>query len=149
MDLSKLARWLLPASLALNAFLAGMMTTHLLHDGPPRHGGPPPPERIVDEMARRLPTADGRILRDAMARRLPELEASWRDDREAPDRMRGILRSDPFDEAAFRRQLLAREAVGRMLAEVLPDAVAKMSPEGRRALADWGPPGSPPPPPPR
>ncbi|MGE5517209.1 MAG: periplasmic heavy metal sensor [Bacteroidota bacterium] len=131
--------WLLVASLALNVFLGVSAGTRFLRE--PK--GPPRPEGMILEMAEALPEADARILRQALDARRDELSPG-EDPKKRFDEMRAVLRAEPFDPEAFERvssEFRAKhERGGRIIGEILMDALPRMSPEGRKALADRPPP---------
>lgn len=129
--------WILTLSLAANVFFGTVIGLHLLRD--PK--GPPKPERLLERLAGALPPDDARILRDAMERHGVEEPAD--EGFEPRERLRQVLLAEPFDLAAFRQvhaELKAsHERIGR-IGDVMADAVPRMSPEGRRRLAEFGPP---------
>jgi uncharacterized membrane protein len=132
-------RWLLPISLALNIFLGAAMLTHLFHGRP---GPMPPPNAavILDDMARVLSPADAQILRQSLAPGLAEMDKAHRLERTLPQRLQQILGREPFDAQAFRRELEQAQAARGIIDSALPDALSRLSPEGRQRLADWRPP---------
>lgn len=136
---SKPWMWLLVASLALNVFLGVALGTQFFRG--PRN--PPRPEGMLLDMAESLPEADARILRQALEARRSELPTDENTKRRF-DEMRAVLSAEPFDPEAFARvssEFRARhERNGQILGEVLVDAVTRMSPKGRKALADRPPP---------
>lgn len=139
---SKPTLWLLVASLALNVFLGVVIGTHLLTPPPP-----PRPERMIEEMAEALPAADARILREVLNAKRDTLAEGRGDPRQFHERFRQILLTEPFDMEAFKRlesEFRAnREHVGTVLGGILAEALPRMSPEGRKALADFRPPPPP------
>lgn len=140
-----LSRWGLPASFALNLFLAGMVASRLLApDFPPP---PPPPERMVEEIAATLPVADAAILRQVFAAHAAALEEGHRQRRRTPERVRAVLAADPFDVAALRAAFAegrdAFAALDRALEAAVVEAAEQMSSDGRHRLAEWVPPRPP------
>jgi hypothetical protein len=125
--MNKKVLWILMLSLAANVFF-GVMVGSQAFRGP--KGPPPRPERILEEMAATLPSADAAILPDAPFRQ--------------HERFRQALLAEPFDVEEFRRindEFHARrERMGRIIDAVLSEAVPKISPEGRRRLAEFRPP---------
>ena len=99
-------------------------------------------------MAGGLPAKDGAILREAFAARAGEFERAESVHRTLPDRVRGILRTDPLDVAAlstaFAEASEAHATMDAALGAAMVEAAERMSPQGRRALAEWNPPGPPP-----
>lgn len=139
-------RFVLPASLALNAFLTGIVVTLWLR--PTLPPPPPRPETIVAEMAAALPTADADILRASFAARAPHLGNRPRNREETFDRIRAALRAEPFDALTlatiFAEGRRTRDRIDDSIEGALIEAAGKMSPEGRHKLADWRPPFPPP-----
>jgi len=149
-------RWLLPASFALNIFLAVALAAHALRPGFGPPPPPPKPDKLMERIAETLPPADAAILRRAFAEQKPGLDR-FRDHRDDfPERVRRTLQADNFDADQLSRVLAEgrkrRDEFETALETLLVTAAAAMSPEGRRKLADWrplgGPPGPPPGPPP-
>lgn len=140
-------RFVLPASLALNAFLVGMAVTLWLRPALPPP--PPRPEAIIAEMAAMLPAADADILRSSFATRAPHLADRPRNRAETFDRIRRALRAEPFEAQAlaaiFAEGRQTRDRIDDSIEGALIEATGKMSPEGRHKLADWRPPFPPPP----
>lgn len=133
-------RWLLPASLAVNAFLGGLMFSQWQKpDIPP----PPRPERMIEEMAEALPKADAAILRQSFAARAANLQQRPRSPEEMFLKIGAALKADPFDPQAlaaiFRDGRKTRDAIDDSIEAALVDAATKMSAEGRHKLADWHP----------
>jgi uncharacterized membrane protein len=141
------AGWLLPASLALNVFLIVFVLVGLrpLLFGP--GPGPRPPQEMVQKMAEGLPSHDGAILREAFAARAGEFDRADVVLRALPERVRAILRAEPLNvealTAAFASTSEARTNMDSALGAAMVEASGKMSPEGRRALAEFAPPGPP------
>jgi uncharacterized membrane protein len=132
----------LPASLALNVFLAVLLVQQWrVVDRPPP--GPPSPTRIADEIAATLPSADALILREVFARHADQLDAGHNEHRGVPERLRTVLTAQPFDEAALRKIFAdgrqARSESDRALEEAVAESLRRMSPEGRAAVARWEP----------
>jgi uncharacterized membrane protein len=140
-----LVRWLLPASITLNVFLAAALITHIRGEWFVRdewsHRRPPPPSAtsMLDQMANLLSPEDAKILRQALEPRLVEMDRMAPEDDAIRRRMEAILRQDPFDKTAFREQLEQGQRAHAILVEALPEALAQLSPEGRQRLAQWQP----------
>ncbi len=134
--------WLLLVSLGLNLFLGGWAASELWHRPPM-----PPPGGMVEHLAARLPPADAQIVRDAFA----PVDARFREGRGLREDVMAALRATPFDpqalDAALARELDGQAAFGRALRDAFVGAATKLSPEGRRIMADEqrrGPGGPPP-----
>lgn len=140
-------RFVLPASLALNAFLGGMAVTLWLRPALP--SPPPRPETLIAEMAAMLPAADADILRSSFAAHAPRLGDRPHNRAETFERIRDALRAEPFDAQAltgiFAEGRRNRDRIDDSIEAALIDASGKMSTAGRRQLADWRPPFPPPP----
>lgn len=139
--MNKKVLWILMLSLAANVFFGVMVGSHFFR-GP--KGPPPQPAGLLEEMANVLTPTDAAILRGAMETHRNDLTEPPDARFHQHDRMRQVLLAEPFDVEAFRRinsEFHARhERMGRVIGEVLSDAVPKMSPDGRKRLAEFRPP---------
>jgi uncharacterized membrane protein len=141
-------KWLLPASIIVNAFLVGAVVAHLYAD--PR---PPGPRQAMNRLMDDLPPADRDLLEDAFASSFETMDVSRRAMSEIDRKLRSVLETEPFDKAAFRSLLEQSDALHAQfphaLTALLPDVVEKMSPDGRKKMAQLhflgGPPPGPPP----
>lgn len=126
-------------SLALNLLVAGLVIGAVLthgrggpHAGPPRDPGMPYTRALSEEDRRELFHA----MRDAMRATRPDR----RDYDAAYARAVQLLRSEPFDGAAFGAALEDQNAGARMAQEIGRDVLVAhlsgMSPEARAAYAD-------------
>ena len=136
--------WLLLASLSLNVFLVAAIAVGVAWPGfrsPP----PPDPMKIADDMASGLPPADAGILRQAFATRAAAFERARDLHVNTPARIRRVLEQAEFDAAAlgaiFAEARTAHEAMDAAIEMSMTEAIGKMSPAGRRKLAEWEPPG--------
>lgn len=160
-------KWLLAGlivSLGLNLFFGAMILGRHFHQ--PRGemfaeravpGADRPLRRIAQRMFASLPDDQRPILESAFAAQRPKLAAASQAAREAREKVRVILNADTLDPAALDRafaDLRARtEEVQLVMHAAIANAAARMSPEGRKRLAEWnpeferrrGPPGPPPP----
>lgn len=144
--------WALAGSVALNLFLAGALLPPLLFGPKPPHFRPDP-EAMAQRISRGLPPADAAVLQTVLRPRdgFRDLEKLM----EANIRATGAaLTAEPFDPAALRAALdrgtQERVRFEQRQHESMVEAAAKLSPEGRRRLAELpfllGPRRSPPPP---
>jgi uncharacterized membrane protein len=160
------AKWLLAGlivSLGLNLFLGAMMFGRHFHQ--PRGemfaeravpAADRPLRRIAQRMFASIPDDQRPILESAFAEQRPKLAAASQASRDAREKVRVILNADTLDQAALDRafaELRGRtEDVQQVMHAAIAGAAAKMSPEGRKRLAEWNPEferrrGPPPPPP--
>jgi uncharacterized membrane protein len=130
-------RWALGASIALNVFLVALIVTHLVGHHGEKHFKP---TMRIDMLAATLPPADGDKLRAALQAR-KDIAAGIDDLRAAQDKERGVLRAQPFDEAALRQAMAEVQARRRVVEMAIHDLIAgvagQLSPEGRAKLAEW------------
>jgi uncharacterized membrane protein len=131
-------RWALGASIALNVFLVALIASHLVGH---RHGEKrPKPTMRIDSLAATLPAADGDKLRAALQAR-KDIAAAIDDLRAAQDKVRAVLRTQPFDEAALRQAMADVQARHRAVEAAIHDLIAgvagQLSAEGRAKLAEW------------
>ena len=142
----KIARWLLPVSLALNIFFVVLAVRH----HPFWHPRPPDAGHIADFMTPGLPPADAAILQQSFAAHAGAMDEARKAGQDFPEKIRAALTANPFDPAALQAALKegqsGHQAMEDAMASALIEAATKMSPEGRTALAarrQFGPPGPP------
>jgi uncharacterized membrane protein len=167
----RMGKWLLGllvVSLGVNIFLGSMMIGRHFHRPHGQMfaeravpGADRPLRRIAQRMFSSIPDDQRPILEQAFADQRPNFSAAGQASREARERLRVVLSTEPFDAAALDRafaDLRARtDDVQKVMHTTIASAAAKMSPAGRKKLAEWnpeferrrGPPGPPPPPPAR
>jgi uncharacterized membrane protein len=139
-------RYLLLGSLMLNLLFAGaagamaLQRVHAVALQPVagiRHGI----ANRIDRIAASLPASDAAIMRGAFRAEAAELAAAETEVRLAQETVRERMRAQPFDAAAVRAAMAqtsqAREHYYHLVHEIVSGATAKMSPDGRKALADW------------
>ncbi len=139
------SRWLLLGSLALNLFFIGIAVAMAIRPAP----APPPstwdPDVFVrmERIAQTLPPDDAAILRsqiEANRAAVATAQSAWQSDR---DRIREVLRQQPFDAVALRsvmaRTRADRQSYDQIVQNLFAQAASKMSREGRLALANWPP----------
>lgn len=135
-------RWLLVVSLALNLFFIGIVgamgARYLLETTQTAQRGD---LSKIEQIAARLPTADGELLRAEYARQRDAVEAARDLIHQKQDEIRAALRAEPFDPAAMRAaqadSRAARESFYQVLHGVVLTAASRMSTVGRNKLADW------------
>jgi uncharacterized membrane protein len=133
-------RWLLFGSLALNLFFIGIAVALAVRASEPRRW-----HRDVfvrtERLASTLPKADAAILLDQMKTNRTAIANAQTRYRDSRDDIRAALRQEPFSEQSARTTMAANRAARQKYDEVLhgvfADAAAKMSPEGRHAMADY------------
>lgn len=134
-------RWLLIVSLALNLFFIGIVgamgARYLLEAQTTQRSD----LSKIEQIAARLPPADGELLRAEYARQRDAVEAARDLIHEKQDEIRAALRAEPFDPAAMRAaqadSRAARESFYQVLHGVVLTAASRMSTVGRNKLADW------------
>lgn len=155
MNRDRLIKTALLASVGLNLFLAGTIVPRWLAPKPPYDRpmagpdgfGPGPGggaffamRRMIDD----LPPADAAILKEYFGGDVEKLKEKSKSLRERIDRLRDLVKADPFDPAALRAEMenamADREAFERSQMESVIEALGKLSPEGRKRLAEMPPP---------
>ena len=127
------------ASLALNLLLAGVVGVWVVR--PIFRGPPSPPEfgRVVERMAHRLNDADAAVLKRAYSEHRDEMARLTGNVRNARQKVRLALQTDPFDPAALKNSMdevrAARSAMEEAIQDVMRSAAAGISAEGRHTLA--------------
>ena len=127
------------ASLAVNLLLAGVVGVWAVR--PMFRGPPPPPEfgHVVERMAHRLNDSDSAILKRAYDEHRDEMNRLTGDVRDARQKVRRALQTDPFDPSALKVAMdevrAARSAVEEAIQDVMRSGAAAMSAEGRHTLA--------------
>jgi uncharacterized membrane protein len=136
------SRWLLLGSLALNLFFIGIAAAVAI-----RAPAPPAWDRDVfvrvERLSVTLPPADADILRGAIDANRATIESLQNKYYAAREAIHETLRQEPFDPAAMRAAMTqtraARQAFDQTIQGVFAGSAAKMTPAGRKALADWPP----------
>jgi uncharacterized membrane protein len=135
------SRWLLLGSLALNLFFVGVAAAMAIR-------APAPPARWdtnvfvrVERLAANLPPADADILRGNIQANHDAIDGAQTAYHRARDGIRATLREEPFKaddmRAAMVKTRAARQSFDQAIQGVFADAVIKMSPAARHAIADW------------
>ncbi len=130
---------LLFLSLAGNVFALALIGAHVAGR---RQFGPPGPDAAIDRMARDLAPADGERFRAVMAAARPQHALARGRMEAARDAMSRAIGQAPYDEAAVRQAMLAWQSAwlewSRGFGATMLTALADLSPDGRRQLAEAG-----------
>jgi uncharacterized membrane protein len=140
----KLIGWILFMSVLLNLFLVGVVMGIVPHG---KHGpfGPmalaaPHGDYMVEWMTHRLDPADADAFREAFRAQADALKQDHEHVRRASDALAAIFQKPQPDPAALQtamQQLIqAKNRVYETVGKIVETAYAKLSPEGRRRLAD-------------
>lgn len=133
------SRWLLLGSLALNLFFIGIAIAMAIRAPAPSRWDPNVFVR-VERLAATLPPADAKILRSDMNAHHDAIARAQEAYMSARAQIRAALRQQPFSADSLRATMAKtqdeRQAYYELMHNVFADAAAKMSPAGRRAMAD-------------
>lgn len=136
--------WALLVSALLNLFLVGAfigIVPHVKHN----HFGPmalaaPHGEYLADWMSRYLDPRDADAFRESFKSQADALKQAHAHVHQAIGELAGVYQQDPPDAAALQKALdhlaAARGEVNDTVGKILQASYAKLSPEGRRRLAD-------------
>lgn len=95
----------------------------------------------IDRIAASLPANDAMIMRAEFHAEAAKLAVAEADVRLSEQAVRDDLRAQPFDAAAVRAAMAqssaARDRVYQLVHEAVATATVKMSPDGRKTLAEW------------
>lgn len=136
------SRGLLLGSLALNLFFIGIAVALAV-----RAPTPPTWDRDVfvrtERLAATLPPVDADLLRGQMKAQHGLIETAQNKYFAARESIHKTLRQTPFSQDALRAAMAgtraARQAYDVVIQGVFASAAARMTPAGRKALADWPP----------
>lgn len=155
MTRDRLIQTALLASVGLNLFLLGTMVPRWLGPKPPfgdkmvmmgpdGPGGPGGPLFAMHRMMDDLPEADAKILKEHFGSDMEKMMEKAKSFRGRIDRLRDLMRADPFDPVALRAELESaaadRQAMEKVQTDRIIEVLGKLSPEGRRRLAEMRPP---------
>jgi uncharacterized membrane protein len=153
MNRDRLITTALLASVGLNLFLVGTLVPRWLGPKPPQGDkmimagpegpggvGPGGPFFAMRRMMDDLPEADARILKDHFGSDMQNFADKANSFRERIDRLRDLMRADPFDPVALRAALedaaVERQGIEKAQTDSIIEVLGKLSPEGRRRLAE-------------
>jgi uncharacterized membrane protein len=135
-------RWLLLGSLALNLFFVGVALAMVIRIPAPSYWDPNVFIR-VERLAATLPPADAEILRNQISSNHAAIDKAQTNYHSARQHIHEVLRQEPFDVEAMRaataQTRAARLTFDQTIQGVFADIAAKITPEGRQALANWPP----------
>ncbi len=149
MNASRSRPWLMPLilgfSLGCNALLGGFVATQqvrsLLTPQPVEQPAAPRPGLLIRAMISRLPADDAAVMRAAFREHALQIAAAQRNVLLALQRVRAVLSDQALDNAALEQSMTAarqaRQEFGALLQQILIEALEHLSPEGRRAVADF------------
>jgi Spy/CpxP family protein refolding chaperone len=155
MNRDRLIQTALLVSVGLNLFLLGTMVPRWLGPKPPfgdkmvmmgpdGPGGPGGPLFAMHRMMDDLPEADAKILKEHFGSDMEKMMEKAKSFRDRIDRLRDLMRADPFDPVALRTELESvagdRQAMDKAQTDRIIEVLGKLSPEGRRRLAEMRPP---------
>jgi uncharacterized membrane protein len=128
----------LPASIVLNLFLAALIGSHLLHGRRGEVNAATALTHALTNAEARLPPQDAAVFGASMRRDAPQFAEAARQLMEARAELVRQLVAEPFDQEAARLALATwRIGWGHFVDQfgnAFVDALAKVSPEGRRKL---------------
>lgn len=154
MNRDRLIQTALLASVGLNLFLLGTMVPRWLGPKPPfgdkmvmmgpdGPGGPGGPLFAMHRMMDDLPEADAKILKEHFGSDMEKMMDKAKSFRDRIDRLRDLMRADPFDPVALRTELESaaadRQTMEKAQTDRIIEVLGKLSPEGRRRLAEMRP----------
>ena len=136
-------RWrriVLPASLIVNLFLAAVIGGHLLRGRPGASPGPVPLAQTLANAEAVLSPQDAAPFAAVFRRDAPHYAGAARQLAEARIALGQAITTEKYDPDAVRRALLDWQAKSDnfvdQFRDTLTDALAQVSPEGRRRLVD-------------
>jgi uncharacterized membrane protein len=131
-------RWALPASIILNLFLVALIGGHALRHRGIEASSATPFARALANAMNRLPSTDAAAFGAVIRRDVPRYAQSARELALARQALQRAVTADPFDQDKARQALAAwRKASGQFMdqfGDTLIDALAQVSPDGRRRL---------------
>ena len=134
--MSKTLRLVFLASLVLNIILLGVIVGHV----PRSLGGAPTRQQRMEQALQKLPDPVEAKFRE----KFQQIRAAGDTQRQQMDAARDealrLLSAEPFDEAAYDRQVRQidelREEMFKRMGQVIKQTIKELSPEERRMFAD-------------
>jgi len=133
---SRIARWLLPISLALNLFFVVVAVRH----NPFLHPRPPGPRDVIGFLKANLSPEDAAIVQQSFSAHIAAQTEAERETQRYPDSIRKALTAVPFEPDALRAALAEgrsrHEKMEESMADAFVEAASKISQDGRNKLAE-------------
>ena len=125
-------KWLILLSLLLNVLLVGILFGQL----PRRIDRDGYRQQIMEQAIKKLPESAREPFRQKLEAMRAEAEPIRNQIREARDESIRIVIAEPFDEAAFDRQVNKINDLRVQMADILKEAAKSLPPDQRRALGE-------------
>lgn len=125
-------KWVILASILLNVLLLGILFGQLPH----RFARNVYYRRIMDQAVKKLPESEQAGFREKMDRMRAEAEPIGNQIRETRDETIRIVAAEPFDEAAFDRQVTKINDLRLQMAAILKKAAKELPSNQRRVLGE-------------
>jgi uncharacterized membrane protein len=125
-------KWVILVSIILNVLLVGILFGQL----PRRFDRDVYYQRIMDQAVRKLPQSEQTAFRQKMDQMRAEAEPIRNQIREARDETIRIVTTEPFDEAAFDREVKRVNDLRLQMAGILKKASKQLPADERRALGE-------------
>ena len=125
-------KWVILVSIILNVLLVGILFGQL----PRRFDRDVYYQRIMDQAVRKLPQSEQTAFRQKMDQMRAEAEPIRNQIREARDETIRIVTTEPFDEAAFDREVKRVNDLRVQMAGILKKASKQLPADERRALGE-------------
>jgi uncharacterized membrane protein len=125
-------KWIVLASILLNVLLVGILFGQL----PRRMDRDVYRQQIMEQAVKKLPESTRDPFRQKLADMRADAEPIRSQIREARDESIRIVTTEPFDEAAFDRQVKKINDLRVQMANILKEAAKNLPPDQRRALGE-------------
>ena len=125
-------KWIVLASILLNVLLVGILFGQL----PRRMDRDVYRQQIMEQAVKKLPESTRDPFRQKLADMRAAAEPIRSQIREARDESIRIVTTEPFDEAAFDRQVKKINDLRVQMANILKEAAKNLPPDQRRALGE-------------
>jgi uncharacterized membrane protein len=125
-------RWIILASILLNVLLVGILFGRLPHQFDRESYY----ERAMDQAVKTVPQSQQKIFRQRLDQMRAQAAPIRDQIRQARDETLRIVTTDPFDEAAFDREVKRINNLRVQMAAILKNAAKELPPEQRHALGE-------------